>query len=125
MTPVQQKEQMTTAQSTHAVEIRHDGKAFVYKSKSGEKGDGTTIHVNAGDHVKWVSHVGNYSILFRGESPFDEIAAHGRKGAETNAFKVTAKDGKYYYGVTLAMPDNKMIVDDPVIIVGSGGDGGF
>jgi hypothetical protein len=114
---------MTPNQSTHAIEIRHDGKAFIYQTA--EKGDGTTIRVRPGDHVKWSSHVGNYSILFKGESPFDEIAAHGRKGAETSVFKVNAKPGKYFYGVTLAMPDASMVVDDPVIIVGGSTDGGF
>jgi plastocyanin len=122
MTPAAQTDEAKTRQSSHAIEIQHDGKAFVYRTA--EKGDGTKIKVRTGDVVKWTSHVGNYSILFKGKSPFEEIAAHGSKGTETRLLKVTATEGEFHYGVTLALPD-KMIVDDPVIIVGGGGDGGF
>ena len=122
MTPAVQKDETKTRQSAHAIEIQHDGKAFVYRTA--DKGDGTKIKVRTGDVVKWTSHVGNYSILFKGKSPFEEIAAHGSKGTETHLLKVTATEGEFHYGVTLALPD-KMIVDDPVIIVGGGGDGGF
>ena len=120
MTPALQTHEPEKEQNSHAIEIHFDDKGFRY-SKA-DKTDGTIINVSSGDQVKWVSHVGNYSILFKGESPFEEIAAHGRKGTETGVFIVTAKAGRYHYGVTLALPD-KMIVDDPVIIVGDGGDG--
>jgi|GEM_PF-2897468 len=114
MTPTRQKQP-----AVHAIAIEFDGKGFVYTTA--DKQNGATIHVLRGDRVKWSSELGNYAILFKAESPFAEVAAHGRKGSETEHLTVVGERGTYKYAVTVAFP-NGLTVDDPVVIVGDDGD---
>ena len=115
MTPTLQKKP-----AFHAIAIRFDGKGFVYTTA--DQKDGATIAVRRGDRVKWSSDLGNYSILFKGESPFVEVATHGRKGAETDLLEIVGEPGAYKYAVTVAHA-NGLTVDDPVVIVSGDGDG--
>lgn len=103
---------------THTVTIGHDGKGFVYSTP--EHPDASTITVHRGDHVKWHCHHGNYSILFKETSPFNDIGAHGRAGAETATLRVVGEPGRYRYAVNVVLP-NSLIVDDPIVIVDDGG----
>jgi plastocyanin len=125
MTPSLQKQPddrspSAAGRTVHTVQIDFDGKGFLY-TIAGKPG-ASEITVHPGDHVTWHSGVGNYTILFKNDSPFTEIAAHGRKDTRTVPLEVTGKMGTYRYAVTVALP-NGLIVDDPVIIVGNDGDG--
>ncbi len=113
MTPTPQKQP-----AVHAIGIHFDGKGFIYAKP--DKQDASTINVRKGDRVKWRSELGNYSILFKGESPFEEIAVHGRKGAETTVLTVIGEPGSYEYAVTVVL-ESGLRVDDPIVIVGDDG----
>ena len=102
----------------HVVSIEVDGKGFVYTTL--ENPDASTIVVYQGDHVKWHCRHGNYSILFKEHSPFGDIGAHGRRGAETPPLRVIGEPGRYKYAVNVALA-NGLIVDDPIVIVDDGG----
>jgi len=114
MTPTTRREA-----KLHAVSIRIDGKRFVYTTP--DNPNATTIVVQKGDRVKWNCGHGNYSILFKNESPFTGIGAHGRRGADTEVLEIVGKPGSYKYAVNVVLADGP-VVDDPEIIVGGGGD---
>lgn len=111
MTPSQQKQHETT----HAVHIRMNGNALAYHKP--DRQDAATLSVRRGDRVKWQCEHGNYSVLFHGESPFADVAVHGRKGAESAPATVVGAQGRYKYSVIVSL-DAGPVVDDPVIIVG-------
>jgi len=110
MTPVTQKKP-----TLHTVGIQINGNGFLYRTPENMIAD--TIRVRHGDHVKWNCHQGNYTVLFKGESPFAEVGIHAFKGADTSISMVVGKPGSYKYAVTVALPDGGLIVDDPEIIV--------
>jgi plastocyanin len=114
MTPTPRREA-----KLHAVSVRIDGKGFIYSTP--ENPNATSIVVRPGDKVKWNCGHGNYSILFKNESPFTDIGAHARGGADTEVLTIVGKAGSYKYAVNVALP-NGLVVDDPEIIVGDGGD---
>jgi len=99
----------------HAVHIHVDGTGFLYTRP--DKQNAATIVVKKGDRVKWRCDHGNFSVLFKAESPFADIAFHGRRGTETVSATVVGNRGSYHYAVTVSL-DNGLIVDDPVIIIG-------
>jgi plastocyanin len=110
MTPASQKQP-----ALHSVRIQIRGNGFAYTTP--EHPNAATIHVRPGDKVKWNCDHGNYTVLFKGESPFEEVAVHGRKSADTAVSVVTGKYGSYKYAVTVALADGGLIVDDPEIII--------
>jgi hypothetical protein len=109
MTPTQRKNP-----TQHAVHININGTGFLYTRPDNQ--NAATIVVRKGDHIKWRCDHGNYSVLFKGESPFAEVALHGRKGTETVSATVVGEPGSYHYAVTVSL-DNGLIVDDPIVIV--------
>jgi hypothetical protein len=111
MTPLTQREP-----KEHSVNIRVREQGFAYTTPDNQ--DAVRIYVRKGDRVKWNSDHGNYSVLFKANSPFADIAFHGRKGAETVTATVVGREGSYHYAVTVALPEGGLIVDDPEIIVG-------
>jgi hypothetical protein len=98
----------------HAVHIHLNGSGLRYARPDSQ--DAATIHVRKDQLVKWHCDHGNYSVLFKGESPFEEVAVHGRKGAETVAATVTGEPGRYEYAVTVAHVDGTRM-DDPIVII--------
>ena len=102
----------------HKVGIRIDGKGFVYSTD--DNADATKLYVHPGDHVTWNCNHGNYSILFKDQSPFTDVGAHAHGGRDTATLEVTGKPGAYRYAVNVALP-NGLVVDDPEIIVGTDG----
>jgi plastocyanin len=98
----------------HTVHIHVNGGGLLYKRPDNESA--STIVVRRGDQVKWHCEHGNYSVLFKGESPFAEIAVHGRRNTETVHAIVVGDPGSYNYAVTVSL-DHGLLVDDPVIIV--------
>jgi hypothetical protein len=111
MTPVTQKDPRL-----HSVAIQVKERGFSYTTPDDR--NAVAIKVRKGDHVKWNSDHGNFSVLFKANSPFADIAFHGRKGANTVTATVVGEPGSYFYAVTVALPDGGLIVDDPEIIVG-------
>jgi plastocyanin len=98
----------------HAVHILVNGKGFLYAGPDGQ--NAATIVVRKGDRVKWRCDHGNYSVLFKADSPFADVAVHGRKGTETVSAQVLGEPGSYRYAVTVAL-DNGLLVDDPIVII--------
>jgi len=98
----------------HAVHIKIDGTGFLYTNP--DQQNAATIVVRKGDRVKWRCDHGNYSVLFKADSPFADVALHGRRGTETVTATVVGQPGSYKYGVTVAL-DSGLIVDDPVVII--------
>ncbi|HTA44725.1 MAG TPA: hypothetical protein VK789_19895 [Bryobacteraceae bacterium] len=113
MTPERKREP-----KLHHIGIRIDGKGFVYTTP--DRPDASTVYVKKGDFVKWNCSHGNYSVLFKSGTPFQDIGAHGRGGADTHTLEVIGEPGPYKYAVNVALP-NGLVVDDPVIIVGDDG----
>ena len=111
MTPVTQHEPRE-----HSVAIDVNERGFVYTTQDDK--NGVSITVRRGDRVKWNSDHGNFSVLFKANSPFADIAFHGRRGAHTIAATVVGQPGSYHYAVTVALPDGGLIVDDPEVIIG-------
>ncbi len=111
MTPTAEKRP-----TVHSVGIQINGKGFTYTTPDNR--NAARIYVRRGDHVKWNCNHGNYSVLFKGETPFSEVAVHGRKNMDTPLSVVTGEPGSYHYAVTVALPDGGLIVDDPEIIIG-------
>ena len=111
MTPSQQRQDAPV----HAIHIRIDGGIFGYQKPDSQ--DAAHLSVRKGDRVKWHCEHGNYAVLFHGDSPFADIAVHGRKGAETDAATVVGERGNYKYSVMVSL-DSGPMTDDPVIIVG-------
>jgi len=109
MTPTPQRQPMV-----HAVHIKIDGTGFLYTNP--DQQNAATIVVRKGDRVKWRCDHGNYSVLFKADSPFTDVALHGRRGTETVTATVVGQPGSYKYGVTVAL-DSGLIVDDPVVII--------
>ena len=68
MTPTEQK-----IPRLHAVHIIIDGTGFLYTNP--DKQNASTIVVRKGDHIKWRCDHGNFSVLFKSDSPFADIAA--------------------------------------------------
>lgn len=114
MTPQTQREP-----KTHTIGIRLDGKGFIYSTP--EHPDAKSLYVRRGDRVKWNCNHGNYSVLFKEHTPFSDIGAHGRGGSDTATLEVIGEPGRYKYAVNVALP-NGLVVDDPEIIIGDGGD---
>ncbi|HEX4274723.1 MAG TPA: hypothetical protein VHZ74_05180 [Bryobacteraceae bacterium] len=110
MTPASQ-----TEKALHSVGIHIKGSGFAYLTPDNR--NAATIHVRHGDRIKWNCDHGNYTVLFKGESPFGQAAVHGFKKMETTTSVITAKPGRYTYAVTVALEDGGLIVDDPEIIV--------
>jgi plastocyanin len=98
----------------HAVHIKIDGTGFLYTNP--DQQNAATIVVRKGDHVKWRCDHGNYSVLFKADSPFGDVAFHARRGNETVTATVVGQPGSYKYAVTVAL-DSGLIVDDPVVII--------
>ncbi len=113
MTPQEQKQP-----TLHTVNIRIDENGFVYTSP--EHPNAYKIYVKRGDKVRWNCNLGNFSVLFKEKSPFDDIGAHGRKGFDTAVLTVIGPPGGYRYGVNVTLPHG-LVVDDPEIIVGPDG----
>ncbi len=110
MTPSREK----GSAAKHRVEIQIKGKDFAYAGRDGQ--NAATIHVRRGDHVTWLCAHGNYSVLFKQNSPFADVAVHGRRGDESVSANVVGTPGSYHYGVTVAL-DGGLVVDDPEIII--------
>ena len=55
----------------HLVHIRINGSGFMYARPDGQ--NAATIVVQKGDHVSWRCDHGNYSVLFKADSPFVEV----------------------------------------------------
>src|ERR1051326_6607500 len=82
---------------THTIEIRHrdDDPAneliFTHTASDGnDQGDleaGDPFRINSLDKVRWTSNLGNFSVLFEDDSPFngDIISLGGRRGEFTSA----------------------------------------
>lgn len=115
MTPAHQKE---TTGSGHEVHIEVNGQAFTYTRKDGSNAD--KLIVRQGDHITWHCAHGNYSVLFKHNSPFHEIAFHGKRGDVSGSAIVVGPEGSYHYGVTVAL-NGALIVDDPEVIVDNAG----
>lgn len=113
MTPTAKREP-----KLHHIGIRIDGKGFVYSTP--DDPDARKVYVNRGDQVRWNCSHGNYSVLFKDQSPFTDVGAHGRSGRDTATLEVVGKPAAYRYAVNVALP-NGLVVDDPEIIVGNDG----
>jgi len=118
MTPAPEKAANREGEAPrHQVLININGKGFLYTKPDGQ--NAATIVVRKGDRVTWRCDQGNYSILFKGHSPFAEVGLHGRRGTETMHAVVVGERGSYHYAVTVPL-DSGLIVDDPEIIVDDG-----
>ncbi len=116
---------MTPAQSTpgrapanHFISILLNGTTLSYVDANGKQA--ATIYVRRGDIVQWHFVHGNYSIVFKGPSPFQRVGFAGTGNVPTGEAEVTAPDGTYQYAVTVVPPAGQAILDDPEIIVGDG-----
>jgi hypothetical protein len=116
MTPVQKTEHRAKEQR-HSISIEYNGKDFVYTHGETQR-PANVLHVKRGDVVRWSCDHGNFSVLFKKESPFSHVGLHGRKGENTNDAIVTGDANRYEYAVSVAHHDGRMLVDDPEIIVG-------
>jgi hypothetical protein len=112
MTPTQRQDPVL-----HSIGIQVNTNGFSYSTPDNR--DATTITVQQGHQVKWNCGHGNYSILFKGETPFADVGTHGRSGSDTAALTVVGAPGSYKYAVHVVLPDG-VVVDDPEIIVESG-----
>ena len=101
----------------HLVHIQISGGGFMYARPDGQ--NAATVVVRKGDRVSWRCDHGNYSVLFKADSPFVEVGFHSRRGTETVEALVVATPGSYHYAVTVSL-DSGLIVDDPVVIVSDG-----
>ena len=115
MTPTRHKDEYAPAH--HRVNININGNGFLYSRHDGQ--NAATIVVRKGDHVMWRCDHGNFSVLFKKNSPFADVAFHGRRGNESVTATVVGEPGSYHYAVTVAL-DSGLIVDDPEIIVNDG-----
>jgi len=102
----------------HAIVIEHDGHRFIYKNPETNQ-PAEVLKVKRGDVIHWHSNRGNFSILFKKDSPFSEVGLHGKRGERTKEALVTGDAGEYHYAVALVPEGHgEPLVDDPVIIVG-------
>jgi hypothetical protein len=101
----------------HHVHIHVDDKGFRYAGQDGN--DAGSIRVRTGDNVSFHCGHGNYSVLFKNESPFGVTGLHGSGNKEASAV-VEAQSGSYKYGVTVSLPAG-FRTDDPEIIVDNSG----
>lgn len=115
MTPATKQEQHASAR--HHINIQINGGGFMYAKPDGQ--NASTIVVRKGDRLTWRCDHGNYSVLFKHNSPFGDVAFHGRRGNTTVEATVIGEHGSYHYAVTVAL-DSGLIVDDPEIIVDDG-----
>lgn len=99
----------------HSVRIRISGSGFIYATHDNK--DAASIRVTRRDLVRWNCDHGNYTVLFKGQSPFEAVAVHGRKGADSAVSVVVGEKGTYKYAVTVALEDGGLITDDPEIII--------
>jgi len=109
---------VSVAQARHLVRIQSDGARLSYVNAQGEPA--ATIHVKPGHVVQWHFEHGNFSIVFKGKSPFAEAGYAGNGGVPTRDAQVTGPAGKYSYAVTVVPLQGNPIVDDPDVIVGDG-----
>jgi plastocyanin len=100
----------------HSVTITIADKGVIYSTP--ELRNAAQIYVERGDTVKWNCNHGNYTVLFKDQSPFKNIGVHARKRSETDISEVTGPPGTYKYSVTVALETGGLITDDPEIIIG-------
>ena len=114
---------MTTAATKreprlHFVRIHINDKGFAYASQGHD--NARAILVKNGDTIKWNCDHGNYTVLFKGGSPFKtkDVAVHGPKGNDTMEAVIEGDPYRHYsYAVTVALEGSGLIVDDPEIII--------
>ena len=114
MTPVS----VLAAPARHLVKIQSNGTKLAYIDATGKPA--TTIYVKKGDVVQWHFGEGNFSIVFKGASPFAEVGYAGNGDVPTRDAQVTGAPGKYAYAVTVVPTKGHPILDDPDVIVGDG-----
>ena len=119
MTPAPQKSAPHREQTgpRHQIHINITGNGFLYTRPDGQ--NAATIVVRKGDVVTWRCDHGNFSVLFKLNSPFALVGFHGRRGTETVEALVVGERGSYHYATTVSL-DSGLIVDDPEIIVDDG-----
>jgi hypothetical protein len=100
----------------HSVTITIADKGVIYSTA--DMPDAARIYVHEKDTVNWNCDHGNYTVLFKDQSPFTNIGVHGRKRIETATSTVTGHPGVYKYSVTVALETGGLITDDPEIIIG-------
>lgn len=100
----------------HSVTITIADKGVLYSTP--ELRNAAQIYVQKGDTVNWNCDHGNYTVLFKDQSPFENIGVHARKRIGTATSTVTGAPGTYKYSVTVALETGGLITDDPEIIIG-------
>lgn len=116
---------MTTAQpaglpapARHLVRIQSNGTKLAYVDAHGKSA--SVINVRKGDVVQWHFGQGNFSIVFKGKSPFVDVGFAGNGDVPTRDALVTGASGKYSYAVTVVPEKGPAILDDPDVIVDDG-----
>jgi hypothetical protein len=101
--------------------VLEDGKLRYFRDEDGRKDeDATKINVRPRDTVVWQCDHGNYSILFKSRTPFENVAYHSHRGAPTKEALVVGVNDEYHYAVTVIGDEGQPVADDPVIIVDDG-----
>jgi plastocyanin len=85
----------------HSVTITIADEGVLYSTP--ELRNAAQIYVQKGDTVNWNCDHGNYTVLFKDQSPFDNIGVHGRKGTGTVTSIVKLEKGTFKYAVTVAL----------------------
>lgn len=111
MTPVALKRE-----HLHSIRIEHNGREFVYTQDDTHRA-ANVLKVKRGDVIRWRCDHGNFSVLFKKDSPFSAIGLHGRRGQSTEDALVTGDAGHYHYAVSILHEDGRAVIDDPEIIV--------
>lgn len=111
MTPAKTKAKI------HAVRIELAGNKLSYMNPATGL-TASTIVVRKGEAVHWQCPHGNFSVLFKAQSPFNETGFSAKQGAVTQDAVVTGLRGSYKYAVMVIPPNGHPIVDDPEVIVG-------
>ena len=112
---------MNTATATaktriHAVRIERAGNKLTYMDPA-TGASATTVKVHKGEAIHWQCAGGNFSVLFKRQSPFAETGFSARQGTPTKDAVVTGLKGSYKYAVMVIPPNGHPIVDDPEVIV--------
>ena len=99
----------------HLVNIKSDGTTLAYLDATGKPAQ--SIVVKRGEVVQWHFEHGNFSIVFKGASPFGDPGFAGTGNVPTREAEVSGPDGKYAYAVTVVPTKGHPILDDPDVIV--------
>ncbi|MDQ2901609.1 MAG: hypothetical protein M3Y07_17700 [Acidobacteriota bacterium] len=108
---------------TATIEIKVDDQGRFTYDVDGANG-GESVHIFRGSTVSWISADGNFSVLFKDQTPFKDVTFGAAKGQYTPAAKVKSSAAFQGFGYSALVIKNGITWEnDPEIVIDDGAKG--